>query len=529
MKKWIKLWISVLVVTALSALTVSAKDAGGAGLQTVEGSSDLLVSLDLPGITGNITSLRFQMYVSLEEGEMSAPKFAFSSLFQPDRMSVYDAEVTWDEDGRDYIVDIVLAGKDGQRIFLLDGEMNGNVTVGTLDLPENEEYYAEVGFVVTDDAEDSVPELRYMNAGGAEETTILLTNAQTVLVGQKKKEETEETQPPVPEESEPTPGVPGQPEEEPLPTTPIPSGPISGGDGDTQEELQPEADTGQEPQTDAGTQPTPQPETQDGTQPTPESATQPEAQDGVQPTSQPEAQTGTQSAAQPAAQPETQTESKPELQPAEPKKNGLAAPELTISPVVGTAKLQFSWKRVKRALGYQLFRYDEESGTYKRYKNVKATSFTGNFSYGETFRFKLRACRKVNGRLVYGAFSAEKEVTASAFNKTKRMRFHVNTSEEDRHFHMSWKEVPGADGYQLLRYDAKTKRFKIVRTIKGGDTLELETSKYQYGTVYRFRMRAFAYDEDGNMVFGAASARKKIKTRQAPGREDESETALPEE
>lgn len=85
MKKWIKSGLFVLFASALSVLTASAKDAGGAVLQTVEGSNDLTVSIELPGITENITSLHFRMYVSLEEGEMSEPAFAFSSL---DRKSV---------------------------------------------------------------------------------------------------------------------------------------------------------------------------------------------------------------------------------------------------------------------------------------------------------------------------------------------------------------------------------------------------------------------------------------------------------
>lgn len=462
MKKWMKLWTSVLFATVFSMLTASAKDAGGAALQTVEGSNDLTVSIELPGITENITSLHFRMYVSLEEGEMSAPKFAFSSLFTAESMCVYDAAISWDDESGDYIVDIVLAGKDKQKIFLLDGVQNGNVTVGTLDLPEGENYYAEVGFAVVDDEEDGVPKLQYMDAGGAEAVSVSLTNAQTVFAGRKEQKESET---PKPEEPEPTPPVPQEPEDEPLPTTPIPSGPTPG--VDPQEEIQPDTDAEE--------------------QPAPQSTPQPES--------------------------EQEQETKPELKPAESPKHGLAAPALTVVSVPGTKTIRFSWKTVKNAAGYQIFRYNEASQTYKRCRTTEGTSWTANGSSGKTYRFRMRAYRKVNGKVVYGAYSAEREVTVSAFNKAKRVSFRISAPEESRHFRISWKKVPGADGYQILRFNAKTKRYKIVRTIQDGDTLEFESGNYKYGTTYRFKMRAFACDETGHKVFGAVSRVKSIKTR----------------
>ena len=485
MKKWMKLWISVLLVTVLSAITASAKDAGGAFLQTVEGSNDLSVSIELPGIIENITSLHFSLYVSLEEGAMSQPFFTFSSLFAPERMNTYDANITWDEDGGDYIVDIVLSGKSNQKIFLLDGTMDGNIMVGTLDLPENEQYYAEVGFVAADDAEDSVPKLQYMDAGGAETVSVSLTNAQTVYVGTRAQKESEEPTP-VPEETEPVPVVPQGPEEEPLPTTPIPSGPAPG--EDPKEEIQPDTDTEEQSTPQSEPQPTPQPEVQ----PTPQS--------------------------------EPERESKPKLKPAESPKHGLAAPALTVVSVPGTKTIRFSWKRVKNAVGYQIFRYNEASGTYKRCKMTTGTSWTANGSSGKTYRFRMRAYRKVNGKVVYGAYSAEREVTVSAFNKAKKVRFRLSAPEDERHFRITWKKVPGADGYQILRFNAKTKRYKIVRTIRDGDTLEFETGDYKYGLTYKFKMRAFACDESGNRTFGAVSREKSIKIRKPSPEADSQET-----
>lgn len=212
------------------------------------------------------------------------------------------------------------------------------------------------------------------------------------------------------------------------------------------------------------------------------------------------------------AETEAPSETKPALKPAEPSKNGLAAPKLTVKPVTGTKTISFSWKKVKGAQGYQIFKYDEKTGKYKSYKLVKGTSCTAKFSFGKTYRFKVRAYKKKNGSKVYGAFSAEKEVTASSFNKQKKPSLRVSIPDKGRKFQFTWKKLQGADGYQVLRYLSWKKKYKVVKTVSSGDTLECLAVKYKYAADYRFRLRAFAFDENGKKVYGAESAVISIAT-----------------
>ena len=51
-----------------------------------------------------------------------------------------------------------------------------------------------------------------------------------------------------------------------------------------------------------------------------------------------------------------------------------------------------------------------------------------------------------------------------------------------------------------------------MKTIKGGDK-QSKTVKYKYATEYKFKMRAFAYDENGKKVYGAAGKAVSIKTK----------------
>ncbi len=324
----------------------------------------------------------------------------------------------------------------------------GVLEIGTLHLPFGD-YYAEVGCVVTDDVESSASELQYVENAGLQTMTAQLKNSETVQIGKKEQPDTE------PEDTEPAPQKPENPKESesvPDPTNPVPTEPVPSG-----------------------------------------SATGSEASSG-------------------SAGGGSSSVTKPELSPAEPKKNGLSAPKLTVKPITGTKKLSFSWKKVKGAQGYQIFRYDEKTGKYKKYKKVKGTSYTAKFSYGKTYRFKVRAYKKKNGSNVYGAFSAEKEVTVSSFNKQKKPSLRVTLPAKAKKLSFTWSQVSGAEGYQILRYVEEKKQYKVVKTIKSGDTLKCQAVKYNFAEDYRFRIRAFACDEGGNKVLGAESAEFTITT-----------------
>lgn len=80
----------------------------------------------------------------------------------------------------------------------------------------------------------------------------------------------------------------------------------------------------------------------------------------------------------------------------------------------GSKRLIISWNKVTGAQGYQVYRSTKKSGSYKRIKAVKGTSFTNiSLKSKKTYYYKVRAYRKVNGKYIYSKFSSIKS------NKTK--------------------------------------------------------------------------------------------------------------
>lgn len=71
-----------------------------------------------------------------------------------------------------------------------------------------------------------------------------------------------------------------------------------------------------------------------------------------------------------------------------------------------------SWNKTKTADGYELYRASKKSGKYTKVKTVAASSYTDKkVKQGKSYYYKVRAYSKVNGKKVYGSFSAIKKIT----------------------------------------------------------------------------------------------------------------------
>lgn len=75
----------------------------------------------------------------------------------------------------------------------------------------------------------------------------------------------------------------------------------------------------------------------------------------------------------------------------------------------GSKKLTLSFKKVSGASGYEIYRATSKKGSYKKIATTKAVSYINkNLKKKTTYYYKVRAYRKVSGKIVYGSFSAVK-------------------------------------------------------------------------------------------------------------------------
>ena len=70
---------------------------------------------------------------------------------------------------------------------------------------------------------------------------------------------------------------------------------------------------------------------------------------------------------------------------------------------------------------------------------------------------------------------------------------------------MKWKKVTGADGYEILRTDAKGNKF--TKTIKNVNTLSWKNTGLKTGRKYTYKVRAYV-NFNGKKVYGKYSGTK---------------------
>ena len=82
----------------------------------------------------------------------------------------------------------------------------------------------------------------------------------------------------------------------------------------------------------------------------------------------------------------------------------------------GKKKITVKWKKVSGASGYVIMRSAKKSSGYKMVKTVRkgsAVSFTNKkLKKGKKYFYKVRAYRNVDGKKVYGAYSAVRSAKA---------------------------------------------------------------------------------------------------------------------
>lgn len=90
-----------------------------------------------------------------------------------------------------------------------------------------------------------------------------------------------------------------------------------------------------------------------------------------------------------------------------------AKPSVTLAS--GKSKqVKVSWKKISGASGYEIYYSTKKDGSYKKAKTItsgKTVTYTQKkLKSGKKYYYSVRAYRTVNGKKVYGSYSAVKSV-----------------------------------------------------------------------------------------------------------------------
>ena len=182
----------------------------------------------------------------------------------------------------------------------------------------------------------------------------------------------------------------------------------------------------------------------------------------------------------------------------------LAVPaNLKAGNVAKTGKIVLTWKGVKGADEYVVYRAKSKNGAYRKMFTTTGTKYINtNAKAGTTYYYKVKAV------------SDSKKVENSKFSKivkrTCDLKRPVATakSKTKKQVKLTWKRVKGADRYVVYRSNAKNGTYKKIYTTK---KLKLINIKLKSGKTYYYKVKAI--DKDKPAANSAFSFVVKIKCK----------------
>lgn len=140
--------------------------------------------------------------------------------------------------------------------------------------------------------------------------------------------------------------------------------------------------------------------------------------------------------------------------------------------------MKLTWKKVDKADKYQIYYATSKDGTYKKLATVSDTEYTYKKpTCGQTYYFKVRAMKTVNGKNGYGNYSA----VVSQMTKIKKTALRISNAAYNS-ITLEWDEVTGAQKYEIYGSTSKDGTYKSLGTTKNTSfthkNLELEKTYY---------------------------------------------------
>ncbi|MGN0633021.1 MAG: leucine-rich repeat protein [Oscillospiraceae bacterium] len=174
--------------------------------------------------------------------------------------------------------------------------------------------------------------------------------------------------------------------------------------------------------------------------------------------------------------------------------------------------IRITWKKVSGASGYKVYRYNTST---KKWNNV-ATLYGGStLTYrqsglkpGTTYKYKVKAYAKSNGNTYWGESSSTMTTTTKPAKPVIKSSYGA-TSNAVR---IMWTPVTGATGYRVYRYDAKTKKYELISTIRDGSANTYRDTGRKAKTSYQYKVKAYRKVNNVN-YWSEASAAKTCKTK----------------
>lgn len=193
-------------------------------------------------------------------------------------------------------------------------------------------------------------------------------------------------------------------------------------------------------------------------------------------------------------------------------KSGISKPQKVTSTsleTVSVKELNFKWKRIPGANGYEIYISKVKDGEYSLAANVtgnktSSKKITG-LSKGTRYYVKVRAYRYYGDEKIYGSFSSVRNACTSYLNNVTGVKAKMKGFE---YALITWKKVSGAEGYDIFWSDTKKGKYEKIASVRADKPLEYKDMFYFTGRNY-YKVRAYK-KINGKKVYGCLSAESSV-------------------
>ncbi|MBE6775744.1 MAG: hypothetical protein E7543_06085 [Ruminococcaceae bacterium] len=174
-----------------------------------------------------------------------------------------------------------------------------------------------------------------------------------------------------------------------------------------------------------------------------------------------------------------------------------------------TTTLTLKWSKVSGASGYEVYKYDTEKKEYVKIGSTtsKRSLKVKNLKSGATYKFKIRAYKKLNGVIVYGELGAEREAVTTPGKATI-----TKVTAGSKKATVTWKTVANATGYRVFYTTDKDFDYASSKMVKDAKATSKTIKKLKKGKRYYFKVRAYRTFKKKN-IYGALSKVKSVKVK----------------
>lgn len=175
-----------------------------------------------------------------------------------------------------------------------------------------------------------------------------------------------------------------------------------------------------------------------------------------------------------------------------------SAPVVKASNIAASGKNKITWKEVKRAECYRVYRATSKDGEMKRVKTTTSLSYTDpDTKVGKNYYYVVKA---VNKRDAVSNPSNKVKLT----RKLSRSTVTLSNVEESGKIKVKWKAVKGAEKYQVYRSLTKDGKYSLIKTTTSTSMVNKSTKA---GQRYHYKVRAIANKASANSALSVRKSR----------------------